>query len=39
MKSSSTISKDRVITLAILSTDHKYFKKIHFDKVIDKYAD
>ena len=37
--SQSATTSDRVTNLVTLSIDHKYFKKIHFDKVIDKFTD
>lgn len=37
--SQSATTRDRVTNLVTLSIDHRYFKKIHFDKVIDKFAD
>lgn len=34
----STLGENRLINLAILSTEHEYLKKINLDNIIEKYA-
>lgn len=34
----TTLRENRLINLAILSTEHEYLKKINLDNIIEKYA-
>lgn len=35
----STVSKARLTNMAVLSSEHKYIKKINFDETIDKFTE
>lgn len=39
MESVNQLWVDSITIIAVLSFDHKYFKKINFDKVIDEFKD